>query len=157
MLKELKSFFSDLSSENTASHFDDGDYRLAAAALLVHLATLDHDLSEANRATLHGLLSSRFDLNDELTAELIDAAVAADRDAVDFYHFTHVLMRVLDEDARKRIVEMMWDLVYADHQVSEFEDNVMWRLADLLGLSTQERLELKRRAADKEGHNDLPQ
>jgi uncharacterized tellurite resistance protein B-like protein len=151
MLKELKAFFSDLPGETTAAHFDDNDYRLAAAALLVHLATLDHDLSQSDRDTLHALLKSRFELTDELTAELIDAAVAAEHEAVDFYHFTHVLMRVLDEPSRQRIVEMMWQLVYANHHVTEFEDNVMWRVADLLGVSAQQRLELKRRAAGNDG------
>src|SRR5262245_8636591 len=120
MLDEIKAFFSDLAgSETKAAHFSDDDYRVAAAALLVHLATLDHDLTEENRTTLHGLLKSRFELTDELTTELIDAAVAADHDAVDFYHFTHILMRSIDEPARQHIVEMMWQLVYADHHVTE--------------------------------------
>ena len=103
------------------------------------------NLSETDRATLHALLKSRFELTDELTAELIDAAVAAEHDAVDFYHFTHTLMRALDEPGRQRMVEMMWQLVYADHQVTEFEDNVMWRIADLLGVSARQRIELKER------------
>ncbi|HVG50454.1 MAG TPA: TerB family tellurite resistance protein [Xanthobacteraceae bacterium] len=148
MLKEIKDFFADLGGSEQPVNFSDGDYRVAAAALMVHLATLDHDLSAPDRETLHALLKSRFDLTDELTAELIDAAVAADHEAVDFYHFTHTLMRVLDEPGRRRIVEMMWQLIYADHKVSEFEDNMMWRVADLLGVSAQERLELKRRAAE---------
>ena len=42
---------------------------------------------------------------------------------------------------------MMWELVYADGQVSEFEDNVVWRAADLLGISSRDRLELKHKAA----------
>jgi uncharacterized tellurite resistance protein B-like protein len=151
MLEEIKAFFAELSGGKEAPHFDENDYRLAAASLLVHLATLDHELSEADRATLHALLKSRFDLTDELTAELIDAAVAADHDAVDFYHFTHTLMRTLDASGRQRIVEMMWQLVYADHHVTEFEENVMWRVADLLGVSARQRIELKERVAGQSG------
>lgn len=152
MLKEIKSFFADLAGDDAKPKaFDDGDYRVAAAALLVHVATLDHELSEPDRAALHALLRTRFELTDELTEELIDAAVAADRDAVDFYHFTHVLMRSLDEPGRRHAVEMMWEMAYADGQVSEFEDNVMWRVADLLGISTRERVEMKQSAAAKAG------
>ena len=40
---------------------------------------------------------------------------------------------------------MMWELVYADGQVSEFEDNVVWRAADLLGVSSRDRIDLKHR------------
>jgi uncharacterized tellurite resistance protein B-like protein len=42
---------------------------------------------------------------------------------------------------------MMWELVYADGQVSEFEDNVVWRAADLLGVSARDRIDLKHRVA----------
>jgi len=37
----------------------------------------------------------------------------------------------------------MWELVYADGQVSEFEDNVVWRAADLLGVSSRDRIDLQ--------------
>ncbi|MEH2618769.1 hypothetical protein V1285_003715 [Bradyrhizobium sp. AZCC 1620] len=44
---------------------------------------------------------------------------------------------------------MMWELVYADGQVSEFEDNVLWRAADLLGISSRDRIELKHKVAEQ--------
>jgi uncharacterized tellurite resistance protein B-like protein len=147
MLKEIKSFFADLTGGKEMAHFDDNDYRVAAAALLVHVATLEKELSEPGRAQLHTLLKSRFELTDELTEELIDAAVAADHEAVDFYHFTSLLNRTLNEDGRQRIVEMMWEMVYADGRVSEFEDNVMWRVSDLLGVSTRDRIALRQEVA----------
>ena len=148
MLKELVSFFSELGGDEKPKQFGDNDYRLSAAALLVHVATLDHELDPQDRVTLRELLKARFELDDAATEELIDAAVEADHEAVDFYHFTHTLMRSLDEDGRRRIVAMMWDMAYSDHKVSEFEDNVMWRVADLLGISARERIELKERAAN---------
>jgi uncharacterized tellurite resistance protein B-like protein len=45
---------------------------------------------------------------------------------------------------------MMWELVYADGQVSEFEDNVVWRAADLLGVSARDRIDLKHRVAGRQ-------
>jgi hypothetical protein len=45
------------------------------------------------------------------------------------------------------MVEMMWQMVYADHNVTEFEDNLIWRAADLLGVSSRDRIELRRRVA----------
>ncbi|HWM47509.1 MAG TPA: TerB family tellurite resistance protein [Xanthobacteraceae bacterium] len=145
MLKELKSLWTDLAGGERPAAFSDSDYRLAAAALLVHVATLDGELSQEDRGKLHMLLQSRFELDDPTTEELIYAAIAADQEAVDFYQFTHVLMRTLDEAGRRRIVEMMWEMVYVDHHVSEFEDNVMWRVADLLAVPSRERIELRRR------------
>ena len=92
-------------------------------------------------------MKARFELTDALATELVQAAVDADNEAVDFYHFTHTLMRVLDEPGRQRIVEMLWEMAFTDGKVTEFEDNVIWRIADLLGISAQQRLELKRRVA----------
>jgi uncharacterized tellurite resistance protein B-like protein len=150
MLKEIKSFFADLTGGKEIAHFEDNDYRLAAAALLVHVATLEGDLSQASREKLHALLKSRFELDDALTNELIDVAVAADHEAIDFYHFTSLLNRTLNEEGRQRIIEMMWEMVYTDGRVSEFEENVMWRVSDLLGVSARERIELRHQAADEQ-------
>jgi len=153
MLKDIMDFFAELTGgDKQSSHFVDNDYRLAAAGLLVHVATLDGDLTETGREKLHALLKSRFELDDALTAELIDAAVAAEHEAIDFYRFTSLLNRTLDETGRQRIIEMMWEMVYADGRVTEFEENVMWRVADLLGVSTRERVELRRRIAGGSGH-----
>ena len=70
-------------------------------------------------------------------------------EAVDLYHFTSVIMRSVNDEDRLRIVEMMWELVYADGRVSEFEENVVWRAADLLAISSRDRIELKHRVASK--------
>jgi uncharacterized tellurite resistance protein B-like protein len=72
-------------------------------------------------------------------------------EAVDLYRFTSLLNRALDEDGRLRIIEMMWELIYADGRVNEFEDNVVWRVADLLGVSTRERVELRQQVSGQQG------
>ena len=145
MLEEIRHLLAELRGGGKhPNHFDADDFRVAAAALLVHVATLDHDLTDSTRQKLSALLKAQFSLTDALTDELIQAAVAADRDAVDFYHFTHLLMRTLDEKGRLRIVEMLWKMAFADGAISEFEDNVMWRVADLLAVSPHERIALRR-------------
>jgi uncharacterized tellurite resistance protein B-like protein len=148
MFDELKALFDELTGgTKPAERFGPDDMRVAAAALMVHVATLDGELSPAERGKLHDLLKARFKLDDKATEELIDAAVAADHEAVDFYRFTSLLMRMLDEEQRRRIVAMMWEMAFVDGNISEFEDNVMWRVADLLGVSNRERIELRREIA----------
>jgi uncharacterized tellurite resistance protein B-like protein len=156
MLEEIRRLFAELNGgDKHSNQFDGDDYRVAAAALLVHVATLDHDLTGAARQKLGALLMAQFSLTEALTDELIEAAVAADRDAVDFYHFTHLLMRALDEQGRLRVVEMLWKMAFADGAISEFEDNVMWRVADLLAVSPRDRIALRQQVAgakpDREG------
>ena len=150
MLEDIKRFFSDLVDDDKESlPFGDNDYRLAAAALLVHVATLDGILSDPERERLVNLVKARFELDADKADELVSAAQAADREAVDFYRFTSVLMRSLDEAGRQRIVEMMWEMALSDGDVSEFEDNVIWRIADLLAVSGAQRVGLRQRVAGR--------
>lgn len=152
MLDTLRNFLAGLAIGGKPSeHFDENDYRLAAAALLIHVITIDGTVSESERRKLHELLQARFALDDAATEELIEAATAADQDAIDLYRFTSVINRSVDEPGRQRIIEMMWELVYADGRVTEFEDNVIWRAADLLGVSSQARIALRNRVSQEHG------
>jgi uncharacterized tellurite resistance protein B-like protein len=152
MFESFKNFVAEFVDGNKhPSQFADDDYRLAAVALLVHAATIDGDMSESERDTLHALVKRRFGLDDASADELIDKATQAEHEAVDLYHFTSLLNRVLDEDGRARVVEMMWEIVYADGRRDELEDNLLWRAADLLGVSQRQRIELRRRIAREAG------
>ena len=148
MFESFKGFIADfVDGEKHPSQFADNDYRLAAAALLVHAAAIDGDMTESERDKLHAIVKRRFALDDAATDELIDKATAAEHEAVDLYHFTSLLNRTLDEDGRAKIIEMMWEIVYADGERDELEDNLLWRAADLLGVSQRERIDLRRRIA----------
>jgi uncharacterized tellurite resistance protein B-like protein len=155
MLNSLKSFFTDLTTgEKPQGRFDESDYRLAAAALLVHAAAIDGNVSAAERDRLHAIISRRFALDADAAKELIDKATAAEHEAIDLYQFTSLINRALDEEGRCRIVEMLWQIVYADGQVGEFEDNLIWRTADLLHVSRHERIALRRSVAREFAKSD---
>ena len=148
MLDGLRQFIADIVSPDAQDRaFDATDYRLAATALLVHVVSLDGEPSAIEKRKLHGLIESRFKLDPGTADRLIASAMRVEGEAVDLYHFTSVIMRSVNEEGRLKIVEMMWELVYVDGQVSEFEDNVVWRAADLLGVSSRDRIELKHRIA----------
>ena len=152
MLDGLRQFIADVVSPTAQRNraFDDTGYRLAATALLVHVISLDGEPTELEKRKLHTLIESSFGLDRGTADQLIASATLVEGEAVDLYHFTSVIMRSVDEAGRLRIVEMMWELVYADGQVSEFEDNVVWRAADLLGVSSRDRIDLKHRVAGRQ-------
>ncbi len=102
------------------------------------------------------LIETRFSLSADDAAELIREATLGEGEAVDLYRFTSLIMRSVDEDGRLRIVEMMWELVFADGKVNEFEDNVIWRAADLLGISTRQRVELRKRVGSSFPNTPTP-
>jgi len=152
MLDGLRQFIAEIVATDAEPRaFDETDYRLAATALLIHIVSLDGEPSAVEKRKLHSLIESSFKLDPGTADRLIASATRAENDAVDLYHFTSVIMREVNEEGRLRIVEMMWEMVFADGKVTEFEDNVLWRAADLLGISGRDRVELKLRVAERQG------
>jgi uncharacterized tellurite resistance protein B-like protein len=150
MFDAFKSFVAELGSgDKHPGGFNENDYRLAAAALLIHAAAIDGNISDAERNMLHALLKQCFGLDDIATDRLIEVATMAEHEAVDLYRFTRVLNRSLDDDGRLRLIEMMWQIAFADGRVTEFEDNLIWRAADLLGISAHERIALRGRVGSQ--------
>lgn len=127
--------------------FENGNCQLATAALLTRVVTVDGDMSQARQEKLRVLLHSHFGLSDPAAAQLVSDAIKAAGSAVDLYHFTRALNGILDDEGRQRVIKMMWQLVYVDGSPNDFESNIIWRIADLLGVSSRQRIELRRLAA----------
>jgi uncharacterized tellurite resistance protein B-like protein len=152
MFAGFRKFLSEVSEgDKHPAHFAHNDYRLAAAALLVHAAAIDGDVGDTEREKLHTVIKRQFALDEATTDELVAEATEAEHEAIDLYHFTSLINRSLDEEGRRRVVEMMWEIAYADGDVDEFERNLIWRAADLLGVSSRERIELGQRVAGRRG------
>ena len=152
MFEAFRKFLADVTEGGKhPGRFEPNEYRLAAAALLVHTAAIDGNISDVERQRIHSVIKRAFGLDEAATRELVEEATEAEHEAIDLYHFTSLINRSLDEDGRRRVVEMMWEIVYADGCVSEFESNLIWRAADLLGISSRERIELGQRVANQRG------
>ena len=120
MFGSFRKLMADLVDGDRAPHeYGEDDFRLAAATLLVHTATIDGSMAEAESTRLHEILKQRFSLDDASTDELVAEATEAEAKATDLYSFTQKLNRALDDAARARLVEMMWQIVYADGAVTE--------------------------------------
>jgi uncharacterized tellurite resistance protein B-like protein len=154
MFDALKRFVEEIrGADAPARTFDEEDYRLAAVALLVHVANSDGRVDLAERRKLQKIIEERFGLDASAAARLTAAAEQSDREAVDFYHFTSVLKRALDDGGRLKIVEMLWDIAFADGRVHEVEENTIWRIAELLGVSTRDRVLLRQKVAEETPRN----
>ncbi|MBN9673359.1 TerB family tellurite resistance protein [Roseibium aggregatum] len=148
MLSALKNFVREMTlGDSGKKTFAEDDTRLAAAALLFHLVDVDGVIEDSESEKLRQILQKHYSLSDTETTKLIAAAKQRDEEAVDLYGFTSVLKRTTDETERLAIVEMMWEIVYADGHVHEFEDNTIWRVAELLGVSTRDRMTLRHKVA----------
>lgn len=118
------------------------DPKLAVAALLVHLAAVDGTMQDAERSAIRGALMDHYDLDENAVDKLVKDAARRDAEAVDFYKFTSGLNQ-LDMDDRIEIIRMMWTVVFADRKNHELEDNMVWRIAELIGVSSRDRTILR--------------
>jgi len=134
-----------------AGNLREEELRLAAAALLVHATAIDGEVAPEERRKLNALLQRHFGLGDDEARQLIREAIVHDHGAVDLHRFTSVLCAQLDQDGRNQIIEMLWEIAMADCMVHEFESNLVWRVAELLGVSARDRVLLRKAVASRLG------
>ena len=84
------------------------------------------------------------------------AAEKSEHEAVDLYYFTSVLKRTLDDAGRHKVIEMLWKMAMADGVVHEFEENAVWRVAELLGVSSRDRILLRQRVTNEVVDDSAP-
>lgn len=142
MFSRLREFFRTMEPDSLTAFAPD-DHRTAVAALLVHVMAVDGVVTNEERVKLKALLEKAFGLNEDETEELIAEAERQDRESVDLYNFTSLIKRSLDEAGRFRVIEMLWELTLADGDIEEVEKNVMWRIANLIGVSPRDRVLLR--------------
>ena len=149
MLDRLKALFADPQpQEADVSIFAPDDPRVAVAALLVHMIRIDGVVTDDETAVIRTALEKQFDVHTERLDELLAEAETRDDEAIDLYGFTSILKGKLSEEEREEVIELLWRAVYADGNVNELEDNMVWRTAELLGVSRRVRMILRKKVAE---------
>ncbi|HLO77968.1 MAG TPA: TerB family tellurite resistance protein [Magnetospirillum sp.] len=128
--------------------------RLAVAALMVEAATLDGSFDEAERRRLLDLLAKRFDLSPVEAEQVLVEAKTAQEQAVALEGMTRTIKNALDHDQRVEVLEMLWEVVYADGRLHDYEANLLRRLAGLVYVSDQEAGAARKRALARMGLQD---
>ena len=118
------------------------DPKLAVAALLVHLAHVDGTVTPEEKSAVRGALQDYSGLTESEVETLVTEATRRDTESVDFYRFTSAITQ-LPEEERIEIIRMMWQVVFADDKNHELEDNMVWRIAELIGVSARQRTILR--------------
>lgn len=106
--------------------------QLAAAALLVEAARIDGSLDEAERMRVADLLHWRFSLSTEEAERLVAAAVAETEGPAAWHGYAATVRAALAPEERIRLLEMIWEVIYADDEAHHLEENLVRRMAGLL-------------------------
>jgi uncharacterized tellurite resistance protein B-like protein len=144
MFATLRRLFSDLAARDPATVFAEDDPRLAVAALMSHVVGADGEARPAERLRMLEELGRRYGLDEDVARDLAAAARDAELEAATVQRFTAGLQRTTTIEERREIVASLWKIACAEGGVREFEENVVWRIADLLGLEPHERTALRK-------------
>jgi len=134
MIGWLKNFLATETGASSHAKVHDSDRIHAAAALMVETAARDGEFSPGERATIERLLQSHFTLDAASAAAMVDEVLALHEDASDVFRFTSALNKRFSPEERLEIVELLWEVVYADGEAHHYETSLMRRLAGLLYL-----------------------
>lgn len=125
------------------------ELRLAAAALLVEAARQDGHIDEVELAAIRSILMSRFALSAPDTEELVAEGRKAVQEATQLYEFVRAVNEAIPPERRVDIIEMLWEVVYADGELDDYEASLVRRVAGLLYVPDQDSGAARKRVLER--------
>ena len=145
MFDKLKTFF-DKKTDISEINFD--SEKIAVVALLISTAKYDGNFDESERLEIQKLIKSYFSLSNENTDGLFKTAEEIENKANDLQQFTRSLNKVLNEEEKLKIIELIWKIIMADGIIDNYEENLVRRLSGLLYLQDKDIGNIKNRLTD---------
>lgn len=127
------------------------ELQLAVAALLLEAAAVEGQFDERERDVIRRLLTARFDLTADEAQELVVAAQRRVDGSAQLFGFTSTINTKLERERRVEVIEMLWEVAYADGVLDPLEDSLLRRVGGLIDVSDRERGEAKRRVLRRLG------
>jgi uncharacterized tellurite resistance protein B-like protein len=151
MLSRLRDAILAMRQPEAASGPSGDPARLACAALLARAAQLDGHLDCEEQAAMLRLMVERFSIDEAAAREILGEAVDDLDTSNDIYRYTKVLREAFDEADRIDLMEMLWEVVYADGTLHELEAQLMRRMAGLMFVDDRDSGAARKRALAKLG------
>lgn len=154
MLDKIVTFLQNLAPENGRdTRLTTDDIRVATIGLCFQIMAADGTVSDSERSKLVEIMRHHYGLDGAELEAFLAAGENAESDAVDYFRFTSVLNRKLDFEQKHVLIGILWDIALADGVRHEVEEHVIWRVSELLGVETRERIiarqEAEKRMADE--------
>jgi uncharacterized tellurite resistance protein B-like protein len=147
MFSPIRSFFSHRFGGADAEASPDR-VQVAACALLLELAHADEDFSEEERRRISRAAREMGVAPPDL-GKLLELAEEERRESVDLFQFTRLVAESFSREERLRLVEAIWGVVYSDGVLTEAENRLARRIAELLGFQHAEVQAVKEKVAER--------
>jgi len=140
----IKNLFKKENNKSDIASFEATELQIAVSKILVRTAKIDDEFHILEERKILDLLGKYFSLNDTDSKNLLEIGVSEEKSATDLYAYTNTIKKSLDLIERKKIIEMMWQIIVTDDNFDPYENNLVWRVAELIGISTRERVQIKK-------------
>ncbi|MGD2118182.1 MAG: TerB family tellurite resistance protein [Chromatiales bacterium] len=147
MLKAIATFFNDflLIDEQPQSQDSERALRLATGALLIEMARADYDVKDIELDHILQILQSHFSLSDVETSQLLELANNRADDSTTYHNFTSLINQHYSPEQKVQLIEMLWQVAYADRHIEKYEDYLVRKIADLLYVPHRDFIAAKHR------------
>jgi uncharacterized tellurite resistance protein B-like protein len=125
--------------------------RTAAAALLFEVVRADSVVKDEERTVMRAAVQSTFGLGREEADDLVRLAEESSRGAASVYEFTEIVDRELPPEHKKRLVELLWLVAFADAEKDAEEELMVRKIAGLLHVPHPDFIDAKIRARERTG------
>lgn len=147
MFEKLKTFLNGLAGESAKVEPD--ETAVAIVALALHVIHADGVVEDRENEVLESEIRAYFNLSKGEYQEMLQAAERQEESAIDLFRFTSKINRALDEHQKTEFIGLLWQIVHADDKRNELEDHLVWRIAELIGVSGRVRIE-KRQEVERQ-------
>jgi uncharacterized tellurite resistance protein B-like protein len=145
MIDIVKRFFSKSKEDDSddKNQKTEHDLRVATCALFVEMARIDETFTEAEMETIISILNEKYGLSTELADALIEEANKELDESVDLWQFARLINENYSTDEKIEIVETLWQIVYVDGKMDQYEHYLMNKLKNLLRLTHGQLIDAK--------------
>jgi len=145
MIDTIKRFFSKekANSSNVGSRATEHDIRVATCALFVEMARIDEKFTPTEVDTVISILKNRYGLSREHADALLAEADKELAESVDLWQFARLINENYSVDEKIEIIEILWQMVFVDGKMDQYEHYLMNKLKNLLRLSQDQLINTK--------------
>ncbi len=151
MINRIKKLFDRIDSGEAVQSDGAEAHTMAAAVLMVEAARLDGDFDMVERQSICSLVTRHFKLEEEEADQLISEAEAVHDDTNHLVRLTQTIKNSYPPEERIAIIEMLWEVVYADGVLHDYEANLLRRIGGLIYVSDRDRGSARNRVKDRLG------
>lgn len=117
--------------------------QIATCIILLEVAKSDDEFSSIEKTTLTAILKKKFKLSAEAAEELMEIADRKREESTDLWEFTNIVNKNYTKEEKTKVVEAVWQIIYADEKLDKYEDHFVHKLSKLLQLDHDAFIEAK--------------